>query len=525
MVTDVKKIVAAINPDVYCLQLKEKYGEIEKIREKVKAALKESLEKKETDAYVKAAQGAELVESNFMDFDEVIKTPFKLDGIKNPIEQHTITYETTGASIEKVYFWLHDYLQSKAEYGDVKKLVDNFIASPGSAHFAEMSARATRVQEEAMKIMGVINQIIKSVLNITYDLKEFQLMMDAYKKLKAENKAEKDAALLSLKQRWIDTVDIKKGNSSIKALAISGANAPNFVMLIDAFMIVNSVEEANKIDLNERIKRIIVQRVQEFQIWLKESERELRKRYELEKNYLKSQYNSLQLYVRWAKPYLEAAKSLEQRAPTSAALVTAFETSLFELILLGAGEYKVEADVARGDLPKTFIKEVRRKYTPIVLVELKFRSIPERMQKGSYGFIGKAEITFTSFALNDDEIKLLEDQINKDNFGDVIDLMGGAVKESIGQLKEDVDKFLEDKEETPKEEKKKETEDTNPFSALFSLFFPAKKKEEKKDKDILKITPDSSSEKVARSQAIIEARKKCRKLYDSFKKGYNLPAF
>ncbi|MEM4271769.1 MAG: hypothetical protein QXD13_01630 [Candidatus Pacearchaeota archaeon] len=522
MAVDPKKLVAAINPGVYCLELKEKYGEILKVRKEVQNALKESLKKGEKDAYLKAAKDAELVEPKWMDFDEVVKTPFALEGLKNPIEQHTISYETTGGSIEKVYFWLHDYIvNNKSEYGDAKKLVDSFVSSPGSGHFAEMSARATRMQEEAMKILGVINQMIKSILNITYDLKEFQLRLDPYNNLKSKDENIRSAAMFSLKQIWLDTVDIKKGNSSIKAMAVGGVNAPNFVMLIDAFMVAESLEKIDKMDLNDRIKRILKQRFAEFQKWLVESEKELRRRFELEKTYLKSQYNSIQLYARWAKPYLEAARMLEQRATASAALVTAFETSLFELTLLGIGEYNIRRDIAVGDLPKMFEKKVKRKYSPVVLVELKFRSIPERSQKGGYGFIGKAEITFTSFALNEDEIKVLEDQLNKDIFGDVIDLIGGTT-ESLAQLKEDVDKFLSEEPSEEEKEEKKEVIDTNPFSALWSIFFPSKSKEEKKA-NLLEIRPDDALEKVVRSQAAIEARRKCRKFYDAFKKAYNIP--
>ncbi|MCU0642383.1 MAG: hypothetical protein MUF61_02290 [archaeon] len=532
MVVDVKKLIAAINPDVYCMASEEKFGEINFIRNKVKEILKEGFEKKDKEVYLKAAEKAKLVESNWMDFDDVYKSPFKLDGLKNPIEQHTFVYETTSSSVEQVYFWLHDYLLNKAEYGEgTKKLIDNFMSSPGSAHFSEMSMKSTRMQEEAMKILGGINQILKTILQTTYDLKEFQIRMEPYKKMESKKPEERKAALLNLKQIWMDQVDIKKGNTSIRALAMTGmaggTPAPNFVMLIDAFMAVSSLKDIETLDLNERVKRILLQRYQEFEAWLQLSKQELRKRFELEKTYLRSQYNTIQLYMRWAKPYLEAAKSLEQRATATAAMVTAFETSLFELTLISWGEYKIIADVAQGLLPKMFLYKVRKKHVPCVLVEMKFRSIPERTQRGSHIFKGMAEVMFTSFALRDDEINLIEEQVNKSNFGDLVDIMMGSTS-GLAQLKDDVELFLEDTSE--EKEEKPESRDVNPFAALLSFLIPEKKekKEEKpkKSEGPAVLEPDIKDlDNVIRSQVAIDARRKCRKFYDSFKKSYGMPAF
>ncbi len=526
MAVDPKKLVAAISPDTYCK--KEKKAEVKKI-------VKESLAKKENDPYLKAAEKAEIAESDFMNFDDVIKTPFQLIGLKNPIEQHTIEYDTSSQALEQVYFWLHDWIQgNKADYGNVEKLIDNFISAPGSAHFSEMGQRATKMQEEGMKILGVANQLVRSILNIIYDLKEFKIRLEIYDDYRnKKDKSKSEAAYLSLKQIWLDQVDIKRGTSSIKALAVSGVNAPNFVMLIDAFMVANSLEEIKdpkKMDLNERVRRLLEQRFSEFERWLKESEGELRKRFKIEKIYLQSQLNSVKLYSRWAKPYLKAATQLEQRAKATSSLVSLFNTSLFELTLLGIGDYNPLGDVKRGELPKSFADKNKRKYAPVVLVELKFRSIPERFQQqGGYGFRGKAEIVFTSFSLNEEERRVLKEQLDWDDFKDVYQLVAGSTDESIGQLQVDIDEVLGESEKK-EENKKPESEETNPFAALFSIVTDlfknsGKLAEKKKEEKTFVIKPDSEIEKVIRSQAGIEARRRCRKFYDSFKKINNRPAF
>ena len=184
-------------------------------------------------------------------------------------------------------------------------------------------------------------------------------------------------------------------------------------------------------------------------------------------------------------------------------------------------------DIAKGDLPKVFKGKNTRGYAPVVLVELKFRSIPERFQQGGYGFRGKEDITFTSFALNKEEIEKLKEQLDWDDFKDVYSLISGATEESLGQMQTDIDEILN---EGKKEEKKSSSEETNPFAALFSIVGDLFKKgesksEDKKKEKKLEIAPDSDIEKVIRSQAGIEARRRCRKFYDSFKKSNNSPAF
>jgi hypothetical protein len=522
MAVDIKKLIAAINPGAYCKKDKAK-----EVKEIAKNLIKEG----KKNAYLKAAEKAELVDSDYMDFDAVIATPFALKGLKNPLEKHTLSYDDLGQNLEPIYYWIHDYLYNQAEYGKADKLVDNFVSAPGSTHFSEMGMKATKMQEEAMKMLGSANTLIKSILNIVYDLKEFEMRLANYDDLKSDDKSRKETAKLSLKQIWLDTVDIKRGNTSVKGLALGGQ--AQFITLIDAFMAADSLEhivkkpEEGGLDLNERVKRILASRYAEYEKWIELSEKELRKRFEVEKIYLKSQVNSIKLYARWAKPYLKAAQQLEQRASSTSALVTAFNVSLFELGLLGIADSPLMRDISLGDLPKTFKTISKRKYLPVVLVELNFRSVPERGERG-YGFRGKSEITFSSFALNEDEIKVLKEQVERDDLKDALGLIEGATDESLALIEDDLNRFLEEKKE--KKEEKKNTEDTNPFSALFSifsdigsLFKKEEKKPENKNGEInLEIAPDSDAEKVIRSQALIEARRKCRKFYDAFKKSRNM---
>ncbi|MBX4196036.1 hypothetical protein KW805_00405 [Candidatus Pacearchaeota archaeon] len=503
MAVNIHNLIAAISPDIYCDP---------SVKEEVKRIVKK-------DGYLKAAEKAKPRESGFVDFDEIaLKNPFSSPGLKDPREVHKLVYDSFGESLEPLYFWILDTLMEN--YGKVDKLTDNFISSPGSAHFAEMGGRATRMQEEAMKILGTANQIVRSVLNIIYDLKEFDIRLGAYHDIHDKDDKKRKAALLSLKQIWLDTVDVKRNTSSIKGFV----QQFEYVTLIDAFMAANSLEEVEKLDLNDRVKKILEQRIPEFLRWVDESEKELRKRYQVEKIYLKSQVNAIRLYARWVKPYLQAAAKLEQNARSTAALVTSFNTTLFELALLGEGKYDPDDDVKKGDLPTMVKNTEKRVYSPIVIVEINFRSVPERAsQQGGYGFRGRLEAEFTSYALNDQELKVLREEIGKDDVGEVLKFIQGATDESLAQIEEDINKYTNEKKDDKKEDKEdKDDEDVNPFTSLFAF----KDKKDDKKEDLSKgIKPDSTIEKAVRSQAIIEARKGCRRLYDGYKKAHSMPAF
>src|SRR3989344_3767152 len=226
----------------------------------------------------------------------------------------------------------------------------------------------------------------------------------------------------------------------------------------------DSSERVETLNLNDRIKRIVRARVAEFFKWLEESEVELKKRFEIEKKYLKAQVSSLQLYARWAKPYIKSARQLEQSEYLeSAELVNSFNTAIFQLVLLGKDEFNPAGDILEGNLPKVFTKLIEdkkiRTYCPLAVVDLKFRSIPDRSdQRGGYTFRGKVIIRFTSYALNTDELEFLKKQIEKDDIGDVMKLISGSTTESLGDIQKDIDEFLgtSKKEEEIKKEEKSE---------------------------------------------------------------------
>ena len=400
--------------------------------------------------------------------EEVIPYYKKKAEKKDLPQEHTLVYESYSETLEPIYYFVLDLMEDfnlKTE-----KLIDNFSPSPGSTEFGEMGTRATVMQQQATKMLADINAVLKSVLNILYDLKDFRTRLQSYDDLNSEDKNIKKAARLSLKQLWMDRVDINKGTSSLKALATQGG----FPIIIDAFLAVNTVEEGAKLDLNDRVKRILFPRIQEFNTWLKQSERELRNRYEIEKNYLRGQVNSLKLYSRWAKPYLLSAQKLEQKITKSAALVNSFNRTILQLTLLGKKELDIKKEAIAGNLPPdfakdSFLRKLKRKYYSCVLIDFVFRAVPQRTQAQST-YLGKVEIKFRSYTLNEEELAKLEEEMKKSDMGDALKLIEGITDDSLKQIQDDINFFLEEKEIEKEAKKKASSDESNPFLALVGYY-------------------------------------------------------
>jgi hypothetical protein len=444
---------------------------------------------------------------------------------EEPLSEHHMVYDSSSETLEPIYFFILDLMNDFKL--DTEKIIDNFSSSPGSGHFAELGQRATIMQQQGTKILGDINTVLRSVLNIIYDLKEFRIRLSQYDNLDTDKR---ESAILALKQIWMDKVDITKGNSSIKAMALGQAG---FQTLIDAFLFVKEEKDVDKVDLNDRVKRILRPRIIEFKDWLEHSEKELRKRYELEKAYLASQVNSLKLYARWAKPYLKAAQQLEMKEMgREPALVKTFNTIILELTLLGKQKIRPQEEAVSGNLPREFEKmKIKRDYYLCTLVEFIFRGIPQKVaQQSHYAFGGRAEISFKSYVLNQEELDKFEEELESSDIEDVLKLIEGSTGESMEKIQDEINFFLEDKDEYSHGDGHKDT--SNPFLALIGGY---DKKSSEKDAGKESKPEKKDSWWPARESFIEEAHLRplaegkakdmTFKLFDVYKKAHGMPSY
>ena len=443
---------------------------------------------------------------------------------KEPAITYKLVYDTPGGGLEPLYFWILNFMGNEK----ARKIIDTFASSPGSGHFSELGLKKSQMQEQASRLMQTTNTILRSVLNLIYDLKEFQIRLSHYDAANSKDKARKEAGILALKQIWMDKVDMQRGQGAINALSSGNLQ---FVTLRDAFLKAKDEKDIKNIDLNERVKRILMPRIQEFNEWKGRSEMELRKRFEVEKIYLQSQVDSLKLQAGWARPYLEAAEKLAQdeKLSNDSAMVTAFNTVMLQLTLMNTQKVGVEsgAEKTRFDgraLPESFkrMSDKLRKYQGVTFVNFKFTGIPNKVGQ-NFAFGGRAEIIFEAYAMNDEEMMLFDDALNNSDLSNALKLVKGMTDDSLKKLEFDIEMFTGDK----KKEKKKE-DYSNPFTSLFKWEFGKKKEVDKKEKlkklKENKVKKDKYAEKYLRSVGLASSAGNAFKIYDTFKKSLGLPA-
>ena len=465
----------------------------------------------------------ELAKMGMYDFDKGEKGAFK------PISSYKLSFDSQQNQLEPTYYWILDWLGERG--WDLKKIVDNFMASPGSGQFSDMSMRATKMQEEGMKILGGLNQVVKSVLNLVYDLKEFELRLLHYDDAKSDDKKIKEEGMLALKQIWLDNVDLKRGRGSIHQMAME----LGFTTIREVFMMANSQEDLKKMNsddsglINDQVMRILIPRLSEFLKWVDYSEKEMRKRFSIEKNYLKSQVETIKLYSAWMKPYLVAAEKLRQKGfDNHSALVNAFSTSMFELQLFGKQGVEVE-EVYDGNY------KTKRGYNKVMIISFTFRGhvSQKTTQKGDYGFAmgGKVDMIFDCYALNDEELATAEKILADADMEKSMEFSMDVAGEALADLKEDLDYFLMNKEDKEKKDaetkkEKEKNEDINPFAALFGFGGKRKKETKSKDEKIIlapeKIKNDNFVEKMMRAEAAKGAARWLYLAYDIYKKAHKM---
>jgi len=380
-------------------------------------------------------------------------------------------------SLEPYYFWILDFMKKTLGL-TVEKIGEELGASVVSQFFGEMSARRQFLEKRGMEILGSVNTVIKSIINLLYDLRELDRRLAVYKDLKSEDEKEREAARITLKRVWMDEVDIKKGPGSINSLTTQ--KGFEFITLRDAFLQVNSLADIEKVDLNERVKRILKDRFKEYQKWEEESYKELTQRRKLELSYLKAQVESLRLYSLWARPYLRAAQMLQFKEAKlgDPELIQAFDQN-FITIKLRAYSKKYLKEFYKagpGGLPKKykppeFIPEKKKAalkaekagphiYT-VYEVSFTFRSRPAMVTQsggsGVYRQFGMINIKFEGYLLRPDEFK----QLKKMEEVEAMKFIEGLTKESLAAMREDLEKYLGEIEKL--EEKKKEESKPKPI--------------------------------------------------------------
>ncbi len=241
----------------------------------------------------------------------------------------------------------------------------------------------------------------------------------------------------------------------------------------------------------------------------------------LELGLLRSKIESLKLYAHWLGPYLRQARQLKQGNLGGPALINLFNTATAQITLLAQKEYPVHEDVDRGELPRMFLRTKRRAFYSVLVIELGIRAAPERTSPGAYNYRGRFELTLTSYALNADELVLLRRELDRDDLNQVIQSVGEASAQTLTELTQAIEGLIP----KPKLSEPAAT-DPNPFLALFDFsdWFGVGEVGDT-SKEVLSLRTDSDIETVIRSQALLDARRRCLEFYTRCKQALRMSSF
>jgi len=360
---------------------------------------------------------------------------------------HDLVYDAFGEAMEPTYYWILDFMREALSY-DVEKTSDFFAASEASGYFGEMGQRRTALETrvagggQAPGLFGTINMIIKSIINLLYDLKTFDIRLKHYDDIKAKDKLLRQAAVEALKGIWLNEVDKTKGNAAMDVLA----QQLNFITLRDSFMIVpvqdwyipdadskklseikeKTIKFVEKMDLTDVVKRILKPRVKEFVDWIYLSEKELRMRRNVEKTYLKAQDSALRAYTKWARPYLIATQKLipaeykelldehKELGIGPEAIPSPFHAMWFYLELLASKAADIELVRPGVGVYKKLSSELKDKQNqPLSIVNIRFafRGSPQTT-RGARGEVitintGRLYVRFSGYVMQRKHLDLL----------------------------------------------------------------------------------------------------------------------
>lgn len=138
---------------------------------------------------------------------------------------------------------------------------------------------------------------------------------------------------------------------------------------------------------------------------------------------------------------------------------------------------------------------------------------------------GRFELTLTSYALNQEEITLLRQELDRENLGEVLATVGGKASETLNQLLNEMESFVTEPVQT-----ESKPDDPNPFLALFGWEDREPEREKKDATDTAHVPwwsvgEDTDVEAVIRSQAILNARRRCLDFYDRCKAALGMARF
>jgi hypothetical protein len=162
---------------------------------------------------------------------------------------------------------------------------------------------------------------------------------------------------------------------------------------------------------------------------------------------------------------------------------------------------------------------------PILVVEVTFRTAPEQARGGGFHHRGRIEITLTSYALREDELRLLQVEREREDLRQMVGAVSVVDEQTLTHLEEELNRLVMPAPNVSEPA----SEDTNPFAALWiavKSLVPRRYRAEQKTTALpdAPLKRDSLPEQILRSRALVLARNSCREVFNLLKTQLNLSA-
>jgi hypothetical protein len=311
------------------------------------------------------------------------------------------------------------------EFKSVLRVDQSLNASPTSAFFGDVSQRKAYAKENVDKSMGIIGGIVQTITKLLYSLREFDSSLDIFKKLDSNDKLEVFAAEQNLRRIFLDEVDMKKGRGAMWQM--QNSQGMEYVNLVDSFLTIENLADVDDLRSNDRIKRILKGRFQEYELWKIAFKKDMVSRKEIQRQFLKSQVASLKIQLDWIKPYYTLLKQLDIKSGTTDPdLLVGFDTSLITT--------KIRC-VAGGEKDNSLV-------TAFLDINFSFKTGPYPVQSDSggraYHHRFGTKMVYTPYIMSNSDY---EDFVKKETMKDIDffkDIVGGQLR----AIQEDLEKYL-----------------------------------------------------------------------------------
>jgi hypothetical protein len=381
---------------------------------------------------------------------EVVDEAFSLTDYPGNGIRYRIIFESATEGIEESYFNVLELARSQFGMPVVHKVSDYFTASENSAFFGNSQQRLGIQQDRVQQFLGNIGKFVKELFQMVRELRIIDerlaiyeasgglTLMDHGQKKKDEHGhavsavKRSHAADVTLKSIFTDLVE---GGTKNPQSVFGLASQVNFTLLPDLFFN-EYVDDKDQVDAvvdrmqyNKSLKAVLKRKLYQYLVWKEKTYHELvhRKRFNLK--YLRQHWAIIQMYMKWAKPYLRNIERLtmNQGQFESPDIIAAFETSVVEVEFIATK-------------PKA-----KDGYYPIVLASFFFRTRPDMSVRKEYqqgpAHLGRMDLNIRAYAWTEEQLAAYRNMKKREEI-ELLGLLDGSLSAIMESLGEDFEVYL-----------------------------------------------------------------------------------